>query len=210
VGPNNTWWSQFKPFAQATSRLCWLNTDSRHVCGLAILGVNDYLPWRPAKVCFQHQRDFNYLEARHFWEDAQVDSEGIHLAGMHYRAVILEEEAPAQAKAAIETLAKAGRVIRWSPNMSESALIQAVDKLVAPDVRVSPEAADLRVRHMRKGGQDYYLLFNEGEGDLELSLDLSAQGQRTLLNPETGAHERLPGGRPVKLARHAMRVLLVG
>jgi len=210
VGPNNTWWPKFKPFAQATSRLCWLNTDSRHVCGLAILGVNDYLPWRPAKVCFQHQRDFNYLEARHLWEDAQVDSDGIHLAGMHYRAVILEEEAPAQAKRAIETLAKAGRVIRWRASMSESALVQAVDRLVVPDVRVSPESPDLRVRHMRKGGQDYYLLFNEGEGDLELSLELSAQGQRTLLNPETGAHERLPSGRAVKLAKHAMRVLLVG
>jgi hypothetical protein len=210
VGPNNAWWSKFKPFAQATSRLCWLNTDSRHVCGLAILGVNDYLPWRPAKVCFQHQRDFNYLEARHLWEDARVDSDGIRIAGMHYRAVILEEEAPAQAKRAIETLARAGRVIRWSPSMSESALIRAIDKLVVPDVRVSPQAPDLRVRHMRKGGQDYYLLFNEGEGDLELSLDLSAQGQRTLLNPETGAHKRLPGDRPVKLAKHAMRVLLVG
>jgi len=63
---------------------------------------------------------------------------------------------------------------------------------------------------MRKGGQDYYLLFNEGEGDVELSLELSAPGERTLLNPETGAHERLPGDRPVKLAKHAMRVLLVG
>jgi hypothetical protein len=34
VGPNNTWWPQYRPFAQATSRLCWLNTDSTHVwCG---------------------------------------------------------------------------------------------------------------------------------------------------------------------------------
>ncbi len=32
VGPNSTWWPQYKPFAQATSRLCWLNTDSTHVC----------------------------------------------------------------------------------------------------------------------------------------------------------------------------------
>jgi len=49
-------------FAEATARLCWLNTDSTHICELAILGVNDYLPWRAAKACFQHQRDFNYLE----------------------------------------------------------------------------------------------------------------------------------------------------
>jgi hypothetical protein len=59
VGPNSPWWGQYKRFAAATDRLCWLNTDSRHVCELAILGLNDHLPWRSAKVCFQNQRDFN-------------------------------------------------------------------------------------------------------------------------------------------------------
>ena len=108
VGPNSTWWPQYRPFAQATSRLCWLNTDSTHICELAILGSNDYLPWRAAKVCFRHQRDFNYLEARHLWEDAKVDGEGIHLAGMHYRALILEEDPPQKALPAIDTLAKSG------------------------------------------------------------------------------------------------------
>ena len=210
VGPNSPWWSKFKPFAEATSRLCWLNTDSKHVCGLAILGVNDYLPWRSAKVCFQHQRDFNYLEARHLWEDAQVDDRGVQIAGMRYRAVIVEEEAPKQAGAAIEILTKAGRIIRWNQGMSAAELVRAIDSLVQPDVRVSPEAPDLRVRHVRKGEKDYYLLFNEGERDLEVSLKLSALGPRTLLNPETGAHTILPSNRPVKLARHALRVLLVG
>ena len=209
VGPNNTWWPRFKPFAQATSRLSWLNTDSTHVCELAILGVNDYLPWRSAKVCFQHQRDFNYLEARHLWEDARVDADGVRIAGMHYRAVILEEEAPAQAKRAIETLAKAGRVIRWNPSMSDSELVRGIDKLVEPDVRVSGQARDLRVRHVRKAGADYYLLFNEGAEDLELSPELSVRGPKLLLDPVTGAHERLPDDRPVKLAKHALRVLLV-
>jgi len=209
VGPNNTWWPRFKPFAQATSRLCWLNTDSTHVCGLAILGRNDYLPWRPAKVCFQHQRDFNYLEARHLWEDAKVDADGIHLAGMHYRALILEEDPPEQALPAIEILAKAGRIIRWDETMSDSQLVRAIDKLVSPDVQVSPETPDLRVRHVRKAGADYYLLFNEGQQDLELSLELSIPGRRTLLDPVTCDQESLPDTQPVKLAKHALRVLLV-
>lgn len=209
VGPNNTWWPQFKPFAQATSRLCWLNTDSTHVCSLAILGLNDYLPWRPAKVCFQHQRDFNYLEARHLWEDAQVDVDGIHLAGMHYRALILEEDPPRQALPAIEVLARAGRIIRWDEDMDDAEFIRAIDTLVSADVQVSPQATDLRVRHMRKAGGDYYLLFNEGEQDLELLLKLSAQGRRTLLNPVSGEQKTVPRDRLVKLARHALHVMLV-
>ena len=210
VGPNNTWWPQFKPFAQATSRLCWLNTDSTHVCGLAILGRNDYLPWRPAKACFQHQRDFNYLEARHLWEDARVDSKGIHLAGMHYRALILDEDPPEQALPAIEILTEAGRIIRWDKELSDAQLIAAIDRRVPVDVQVSPGVADLRVRHIRKAGADYYLLFNEGQRDLELSVKLAAEGRRTLLDPVTAAPEVVPSERPVKLAKHALRVLLVG
>jgi len=210
VGPNNTWWPQFKPFAQATSRLCWLNTDSTHVCELAILGLNDYLPWRPAKVCFQHQRDFNYLEARHLWEDAQVDAEGIHLAGMHYRALVLDEDPPERALPAIEILGNAGRLIRWNEGLSAAQFVAAIDKRVPVDVQVSPAAVDLRVRHVRKAGADYYLLFNEGQQELEVALKLAIQGRRTLLDPVTARQEAIAVDGRVKLAKHALRVLLVG
>ena len=209
VGPNSTWWPDFKPFAQATARLCWLNTDSTHVCCLAILGRNDYLPWRPAKVCFQHQRDFNYIEARHLWEDAQVDADGIHLAGMHYQALVLEEDPPQEALPAIETLTQAGRIIRWDADVDEGEFIRAIDECVPSDVQVSPQAADLRIHHVRKAGLDYYLLFNEGEQDLSVRLQLSVRGPQTLLDPETLAQEVVESDRPVRLAKHALRVLVV-
>jgi hypothetical protein len=207
VGPHNTWWPQYQPFAQATSRLCSLNTDSRHVCNLAILGLNDYLPWQPAKVCFQHQRDFNYLEARHLWEDARVDRDGIHLAGMHYRVLVLEEDPPAQARPAVAVLTEAGRVIRWSPATEDSRFVAQIDKLIPPDVQVSPKTPDLRVRHVQKGGVDYYLFFNEGAGVLEFKLDLSAKGSRVLLDPCGGTAHALPGDSPLRLAGHTMCVL---
>ncbi len=209
VGPNSPWWSQYKPFAQSTARLCWLNTDSRHVCELAILGSNDALPWRAAKVCFQHQRDFNYLEARHLWEDARVDADGVHLAGMHYRALILEEDPPEKAKSAIGALTKAGRLIRWTSETADSQLIEAIDKLVVPDVQVSPGALDLRVRHVQKGGTDYYLLFNEGGNDLEVRVRVSVNGEWTFLNPVTGGQEIAPADQPIRLSKHAVQVLAV-
>jgi hypothetical protein len=207
VGPHNTWWPQYQPFAEATSRLCWLNTDSRHVCELAILGLNDYLPWRAAKVCFQNQRDFNYLEARHLWEDARVDRDGIHLAGMHYRALILEEDPPEKAKPAVNVLAEAGRIIRWSPETADSRFVAQIDKLVAPDVQAAPKAPNLRVRHVRKAGRDFYLLFNEAAGALECRLSLSAQGAWLLLDPVSGAGRALAHDAPIQLAGHALCVL---
>ena len=90
VGPNASWWNNYKPYADACRRLSWINTDSRQVCELAILGEATWLPDKAAKICFQGQRDFNYLEIRHLWEDAKVDSKGVHIKGMNYSAVILD------------------------------------------------------------------------------------------------------------------------
>ena len=209
VGPNSPWWPRYKAFAESTSRLCWINTGSRHACELAILGLNDHLPWAAARVCFRHQRDFNYLEARHLWEDARVDSGGIRLAGMHYRALILEEETPGQAAAAVGILEKAGRIVRWNAAMREETLVAAIDRLAPPDVRVVPAAPDLRVRHMQKNGMHYYMLFNEGALDLELRIAVSAEGSRSLLDALTAQSTRLLPEQPVSLPAHAVRILAV-
>ena len=119
VGPHAAWWDRYRSYADACRRLSFLNTDCSHVCEIAILGQSDHLPWRAAKVCFERQRDFNYIEERHLWQDAQVDSSGIHLAGMHYRVLIVDGEPDARAAAALATLEQAGRVIRYSAAMAD-------------------------------------------------------------------------------------------
>ncbi|MFH1716225.1 MAG: glycosyl hydrolase, partial [Planctomycetota bacterium] len=207
VGPNSPWWDRYKPYADACRRLCWLNTDSTHVCSLAILGSNDYLPWHAAKVCFQHQRDFNYIEARHLWEDARVTPDGVSIAGMHYRALIAEDDPPEKAKPALEILDNAGRLIRWGDGLSDSELVRQIDGLVPVDVRVSPHSPDLRIRHVVKDGTDCYLLFNEGQEDMNVRPDFSAKGRRFLLDPDTGKRRTIDEDAEIELARHEMEVL---
>jgi hypothetical protein len=231
VGPNNSWWGEFKPFAEASSRLCWLNTDSRHVCSLAILGLNDYLPWEAAKVCFQNQRDFNYLEVRHLWEDARVGSDGIHIAGMHYEALIVEfgEHAvprrsgparaavpsaakdllPAKAKEALDVLERAGRLIRWGKIDGDTSLLGKINKIVPAEVVVSPATPDLRLRHIVKEGMDYYILFNEGQEHIELKLKTSVEGHRFLLDPETGGQSDIDPDAAIKMQPHELKVLKI-
>ena len=209
VGPNSPWWDEYRPFADSVRRLCWLNTDSKHICELAILGLNDQLPWRAAKVCFQNQRDFNYLEARHLWEDAQVNKNGIRIARMHYRALIIESEPPEKAKPALEVLDKAGRLIRWNEKMEDSELRRRIDRLAPADVRVRPTTPDVRVRHVFKNGADYYIVFNEGENNLNVELETSVKGRRFLLDPQTGSGQALVPGAPLPLKPHELRVLMV-
>jgi hypothetical protein len=184
VGPNSPWWDQYKPFADASRRMCWLNTDNRHVCSLAILGQNDYLPWQAAKVCFQSQRDFNYLEACHLWEDARVDSDGIHIAGMHYKAMILEFDPPSKAKKTIQTLEEAGRIIRWNKN--RASLLKKIDSLIPLDVDIFPKMWDVRVRHVIKEGMHFFIVFNEGQKNIMFRLRTLTEGRRFEINPETG------------------------
>ncbi len=186
VGPNNVWWPRFKQFADSTSRLCWLNTDSQHICDVAILGLNDYLPWESAKVCFQNQVDFNYLEDRHLVEDARVDEKGIHIAGMTYQVLIAEFEPPGKAGPVMEKLAKAGRLIRWQSHMGEGGLLKKLATVIRKDISISPSDKNLRYRHVCKQGAHFYILFNEGEEPIEADVNFSVKGERLILDTESG------------------------
>jgi hypothetical protein len=217
VGPNSAWWGQFGPFAGACSRLCWLNTDSQHVCHIAILGRSDHLPWRAAKFCYEHQLDFNYLEARHLWEDAEAGADGVHIAGprggpqggMYYPLLIVEDEPPDRARPVLEVLERAGRLIRWDSQLGAERLVAAIDRFGLSDAVASPPAAGLRVRHVVKGGKDYYVLFNEAGGAVEVRLELAVAGEGVLLDLWTGGGQPWDADDRLKLERHQCRVLMV-
>lgn len=209
VGPNSPWWKQYKPFADACRRLCWLNTDSKHVCELAILGLNNYLPWQAAKVCFQNQFDFNYLEARHLWEDAYVGPDGIRIAGMHYKALIVEFDPPSKAKEALQVLEHAGRLIRWGKDDSETLLLQKINSLISLDVSVAPAIPDLRVHHVVKDIVHYYIVFNEGQEHITFRLTTSVEGQRFLLDPQTGRQNAVDSDALLQMQPHELKVLKI-
>ncbi len=124
VGPNSLWWPDFAPFARYCARLCWLNTDSEHVCDVAILERDGRFPWEPAKALYQSQVDFDYLALRDLPEWSS-----------RY-ATIIEGDALAHLFRTLE-------------------------------VESHP---DLRVRHVRKAGQDVYLVHNEGGEAVDLAL----------------------------------------
>ena len=204
VGPNAAWWGDYRPFADYCRRMCWLNTDSTHVCQIAILGEANRLPWDAAKICQQHQRDFNYLEMRHLWEDAGVDEAGIRLRGMHYRALIIDglEAIPTRALPALERLIRAGRVILWGEAKlamagalrprDEKELLAALDRLATPDL-ITPAHPDIRYRHVVKGGAHYYVLTNEGMQPVTFRAQVAARGAVRLLDPFRLTEADAPG-----------------
>ena len=210
VGPNAPWWDRYKHHADACRRLSWLNTDSVHVCDIAILGKSDYLPWRPARACFLHQRDFNYLEERDLLDRAVIDDDGIHVGGMTYGVLIFEYLPDPMLTRLLEPMERAGRLIRYVPDTPDSALVERIGRIVPADVSVRPALPALRVRHVRKAGFDWYLLFNEEKTPLDLDIRFRARGERWLFDPATGRKREFPNEQPLHLSGHELTVVMVG
>ena len=207
VGPHSPWWDTYRAFADYCRRMCWLNAESTHICRVAILTDAVNLPWSAAKVCFQHQRDFNYLELRHLWEDPvtpQPPLDGLHIAGMHYEVAVIDglQILPERARPIVEGLARAGRLIHWAGSAqvpyelpagtvsvnTATALIAALDRCVRPDLVADPPAPDLRYRHVTQGDEHTYILWNEGLAPLQTQITIATRGPAEWVNPFTGEY----------------------
>jgi hypothetical protein len=223
VGPNASWWNNYKSYADACRRLSWINTDSRHVCELAILGEATWLPDRSAKICFQHQRDFNYLEIRHLWEDAIIDKNGIHISGMHYSALIIDSLSymPEEAKPLLKILADNGRLVvqKDSPysTMFKGAqivsnpeeMLAAIDKNIKPDLTLNPDSPGIRYRHVVKGDDHFYIMFNEEEKIVSANFSLPVKGNYYWINPHTAEASEIKRGINTSFQPHELKVLWI-
>ncbi|MBN1963253.1 MAG: hypothetical protein JW910_01315, partial [Anaerolineae bacterium] len=199
VGPHSFWWdTQFTAFAHACRRLCWLNTDSGQVCHVAILGEHHHLPWRAAKACFQAQIDFNYLDAADLAR-GDLDDGTLRIASQRYRALIVDGVISPAAQRHLDGLAGRVAVVQWS---DDAAACIATLKQLLPPAAVSVGAPGLRVRHVRKAGLDWLILFNEGRAPLQATLDL---GDAYALDPASGSLTPCMG--ELSLAGHELCVL---
>ena len=223
VGPNASWWNRYKPYADACRRLSWINTDSRHVSELAILAEATWLPWDAAKICYQNQHDFNYLEIRHLGEDAQISSDGIHIAGMHYKALILDSLSymPPEALPYLQQLAEAGRLINWKNShhaelfknvgITETPedLIDAIEKLINPGITLTPASENIRYRHVIKGNNHYYIIFNEEAEAVTTKLSIPVKGRLQWLNPYTAEATDAVPDENVHFLPHELKLLRI-
>jgi hypothetical protein len=223
VGPNATWWKKYKEYADACRRLSWLNTDSKQICDLAILSEATFLPDKSARICYQHQHDFNYLELRHLWEDAKVDSKGIHIAGMNYGIIVIDSlsDIPQKALPLLKKLARNGRLIINGNSVYSSLFrgaivyktadnfIKALDNKTSPDIYLTTPSEDIRYRHVVKGSDNYYIVFNEGPGEVSTKLKLGAKGNRQLLNPVTAEAFNLNEDEAISFKPHELKIIRV-
>lgn len=226
VGPNSEWWSRYKPYADACRRLSWINTDSKQVCEVAVISDDTYLPDKAAKTLYQSQIDFNYLEYRHLISDTRISKNGIEIAGMSYKAVIIDSLTviPESEWALLQKIADDKRLIINSGSSysgkfrnaceikNDNELISVIRTLIKPDISVSPVSKNIRYRHVIKGVDHYYLLFNEENQPVTISLSISIdmKGKKMLWADQfSGILTRAESEDVVSFKPFEMKVLLI-
>ena len=186
VGPNNTWWPQYKQYADYCRRVSWLLANGTHICHFAILGARSSLPWRAARVMFETQHDFNYLDADTLKTQCAVTDEAITVRDMAYEALIIDgaHYATSEVLGLLKPMIEAERVIAYGdpvPGVHRTApdaetLARMLDTIVFPDVTITPQNPGLRYIHMRLPTQqsgdptDIYFFANEGPDTIDVKL----------------------------------------
>ena len=223
VGPNAEWWNKYRTYADACRRLSWINTDSRHICDIAILCEAEWLPDKSAKVLYQSQRDFNYLEIRHLINDCSIDEEGVHIADMTYKLLIIDSLSylPDEAKPFLEKIAENGQlVISKESRIAEifpgaqtygqpKELISEISRITPADLYVNPPSTGIRYRHMVKGENHYYIIFNEEEKEELIRLKIPLKGNFKWLDPYTGAATKMNPETEVQIKPHELKILFI-
>jgi len=188
LGRHNLWWKHYKLFADYTKRICWILTDSRQICQIAILAHHNHLPWEPAKTLFQNQWDFNYLEDR-LLTDAYIHNGKLNLGYGSYSIIVcmqghhLSEEAEGILNRFKES---GGKVIYFNPYDEDQAFIKELKGSLSPDILLNPPNPDLRYTHVCKDGMEFYYLTNEGGNPIKGELTISCQGHTEWWNPLNG------------------------
>ena len=133
----------------------------------------------------------------------------MHIAGMHYRALIVEHEVPAAVIAALAPMSGAGRIIRYSDEWSEEELMAQLSRFANAGITTVPAAPSLRCRHVVKQDIDWYLLFNEERQPIRIKVGFAVDGEQRWVDPVTGASRAMSIDEPIVIAGHELALLCI-
>jgi hypothetical protein len=219
VGPNSPWWPDYKTYADYCRRLSWLLAEGEQQCSVAILGTPTYLPWGAARILFEHQWDFNYVDTDTLIHTAQVNADSISINSMRYTTLIVDgpEAVSPKILKALQPLIDAGRVVVYGEPLpgldltayDGGALLSHLAERETADVNLTPPEPNARYHHVQHGGEEVYFFTNEGPEPIDVALHVSATGKRAWWNPENGAVMTNATTARLQLPPYTGRVLVV-
>lgn len=88
-------------------------------------------------------------------------------------------------------------------------LIRAIENKISPDLTLTTPSENIRYRHVVKGSDHYYMVFNEGETDVSTKLLIPVTGKCQLLNPSTAEAVILNADENINFKPHELKVVRV-
>lgn len=186
LGIHNVWWPHFGLIADYLRRLCWLLCDGVEMCDVAILTHANDAAWAAAKVLYQNQIDFLYIDTTAL-DRATVEGDTLVIGNLRLRAIICDPpQAVNHPQLAAFTSGGGQLLAKWN-----SSTLAAAIRAVTTDFQVvrakAGDATDLRMIHYHKTGLDFYLLVNEGEEQFQGVVAVATVGHLERWDALTGA-----------------------
>ncbi|WP_163581840.1 glycosylhydrolase-like jelly roll fold domain-containing protein [Gracilibacillus saliphilus] len=209
VGPNNVWWPYYKYFSTYIKRISWLMTDSVNQAEIAILTLNNHIPWKMAKYFYEHQIEFNYLHESLF-VDHQIEVQGDRLlvGQQSYHLVVLDNMDlslfnPTVVEELQQFVSNGGKVYQITDNSVKEVLLDviylsSVDRNQL-EMHFSPyrhailqgESHTIRMTKIKKAGRLFYFIVNEGDVPYKGNIQFSNDQPTKEWNPWTGDEQSL-------------------
>ena len=216
VGFNNIWWKHYEAFSNYIKRMSYMMTDSVNQTGVAVLCRSDFLPFDIVKPLYENQIEFNYLEEELLKDGSCKIADGkIKIASQCYDTLVIEDISLMCAE--IEKFAqKGGKVIAYNPkgvdldnNIITVKTFEETVMHLEKDLVITPPCKDLRVSHIEKNGEHFYILVNEGEKAISGDITFSVGEEVTVFDPWKG--EKIePKDGSVKLDRRESLIICAG
>lgn len=188
IGIHNSWWPYFQVLAEYLRRACWVLTDGRPICDVAVLTDADNAAWTAARYLYQNQIDFLYVDDEAL-KQAMIDDGHLSIGAHRFRAVICDPPTAAANQVLTAFAASGGLALTgWQPDSLVDTLVTRLGRDVD-----WPAAPELRVTHYYKENRHFYLFVNEGEQALEGDLSLGASGALERWDPLEGTARPWPG-----------------
>lgn len=212
----NLWKDQYRMFSDYTNRMSWLMTGYRPETSVAILATSSGTPWNAAKILFQNQIDFHYMD-EYFLDRCGIGEGSFTVGKCRYRVLILDTDhyvTTDDVNRLLELLNAGVRLISYRTELhyhplhkaSSDEWIERVyrhknfiraespDQLIAELIQrqtacisTTRPVPDLRALYFHKKDIEVYLLTNEGANDIDESIVFLKQTTvPEIWNAETG------------------------
>ena len=201
VGPNSPWWENYLEVSNYIKRVCALLSHTHNTAKIAVLCCEDHVSWQVTKPLYQNQIEFNYLD-KAFLKNCKIENGKLKIKKQEYSVLLLDVDISFD-KTMLQILKEfscsGGTVIKFKnqgsayilPEKTEDNIVQSLKDYAYDDIRFLGNTNHLRITRIINEKNVYFILFNEGNENLELAIDSEISKEILLIDLWKNDNRRL-------------------